>query len=105
MKRTLVLIAIFVCASGLAGAADKQLLGLMMPDAKVLAGANVLQVRSSPYGQYVWSKLPVGDPKFQEFVSATGFDPARDIVEIVAATADVQGGHNGLVAARGSFDV
>jgi hypothetical protein len=105
MKRTLVLIAIFACAGSFAAAADKQLLGLMMPDAKVLAGVNVLQVRNSPYGQYALSQFPVGDPHFQEFLQATGFDPTRDLTEIVAATADVQGGHKGLVAVRGNFDI
>ena len=105
MKQALVLIATFVCTSGLSPAIDKQLLGLMMPDAKVVAGVNVQQVRISPYGQYSLSKFPVTDPHFQEFVSATGFDPTRDITEIVAAAPDVQGGPKGLAAARGVFNV
>ena len=105
MKRTLVLIAIFVCASGFAAAADQQLLGLMMPDAKVLAGVNIVQVRNSPYGQYVLSQFPLNDPHFQEFLGATGFDPTRDITEIVAASTDPQAGHSGLVAVRGTFDI
>jgi hypothetical protein len=105
MKRTLVLIAILVSDAAFAAAADKQLLGLMMPDAKVLAGVNVLQARNSPYGQFLLSQIPVGDAHFQQFVRDTGFDPTRDVTEIVAASADVQGAHKGLVAARGAFDV
>ena len=34
-----------------ATAADPQLLNLVMPDAKVLAGVNVDQAKTSPFGQ------------------------------------------------------
>ena len=105
MKRTPVLIAIFVCAGSLASAADKQLLGLMMPDAKILAGANVVQLRNSPYGQFALSQVPLSDAHFQQFLAATGFDPTRDITEIVAAATDPHAGHTGLVAVRGTFDI
>jgi hypothetical protein len=104
MKRFLAGIAVLVCASGMLSAADRQLVGLMMPDAKVLAGANVVQLRGSPYGMYLLTQAPMNDPKFQQFVQSTGFDPTRDITEIVAASSDLRS-QSGLVAARGTFDI
>jgi hypothetical protein len=47
----------------------------------------------------------VNDAHYQEFLRATGFDPTRDLIEIVAASADPQGGPKGLVAVRGVFNV
>ena len=104
MKRFLAGIAVLVCASGMLPAADRQLVGLMMPDAKLLAGASVAQLRNSPYGLYLLTQGPMNDPNFQQFVQATGFDPTRDVTEIVAASADLQS-QSGLLAARGTFDI
>jgi hypothetical protein len=104
MKRFLAVSVVLICVSGMLSAADPQLVGLMMPDAKVLAGVNIVQAKASPYGQYLLSQIPLADPNFQQFVQATGFDPNRDITEIVAASANPQN-QSGLVAARGTFDV
>jgi len=104
MKRFLAVSVVLICVSGVLSAADPQLVGLMMPDAKVLAGVHIVQAKASPYGQYLLSQIPLADPNFQQFVQATGFDPTRDITEIVAASANPQN-QSGLVAARGTFDV
>src|SRR5689334_7673993 len=84
-------IIVITCVSGTVSAADGQLVGLMMPDAKVLAGMNIAQVRTSPYGQYLLAQIPLGHPEFQQFVQATGFDPIRDLTEVVAASSGVPG--------------
>ena len=85
-------------------AADQQLLSLVMPDAKALAGANVTQIKGSPFGQFLLSRIPTSLPEYQKFVTESGFDPTRDIIEVLAATADpVQ--HKGLIMVRGVFDV
>ena len=104
MKRFFAALVVVICVSGTISAADKQLLGLMMPDAKVLAGMNVMQVRTSPYGQYLLSQGPFSQPQFQQFIQATGFDPLRDITELVAATPGLPD-KTGLLAARGTFNV
>jgi len=105
MKKFFAALVVVICVSGTVSAADKQLLGLMMPEAKVLGGMNVLQVRSSPYGQYLLTQGPFNDPQFQQFVQATGFDPLNNITEIVAATPGVPGDNSGLAAVRGTFNV
>jgi hypothetical protein len=87
-----------------ARAADPQLLGLVMPDAQVLAGVNVDQAKATPFGQYVLSQIQTGDPKFQELINLTGFDPTRDVREVLVASNAVAGKHSGLMVARGMFD-
>jgi hypothetical protein len=88
-----------------AKAADPQLLNLMMPDAKVLAGVNVEQAKISPFGQYVLSQVKSQTSSgLQQLTALTGFDPTRDVHELLAATNGGSNNHAGLVAARGSFD-
>jgi hypothetical protein len=91
----------FVLSAGLLHAADPALLNLLMPDAKVVAGINVDQAVSSPFGQFLLSQLPSNDPGLAKFMAATGFDPRRDLHEILTGT-DAQ--EHGLVLAKGTFD-
>ncbi len=86
-------------------AADATLLNLVMPDAKVIAGADVDQAKTSPLGVYVLARMAPDDADFAKFVAATGFDPRRDLREIVIASNDVQAGRSHwLLAAKGAFD-
>ena len=88
-----------------AWAADSQLLNLIMPDAKVLAGVNVDQAKTSPFGQYVLSQVQSQTTNgLAELTALTGFDPTRDVHELLAATNGGAEAHSGLVAARGAFD-
>src|SRR5271156_6728519 len=86
--------------------ADPALLRLVMPDAKAIAGANVAQARTSAFGEYVLAHMQPEDAAFKRFIAATGFDPRRDIAEIVMAsnwesdTADSRW----LITARGAFN-
>lgn len=84
-----------------AWAVDTQLLNLVMPDAAVLAGVNVDQARTSAFGQYVLNQVQNTD--IQKLVAATGFDPTRDVQEVLAASG-APGSKTGLVLARGTFD-
>ena len=95
----------FVCIlTGIASAADAQLLRLVMPDAKVVSGIDFDRVKTTPFGQFVLSQLPAGDSALKEFTAATGFDPLQDIHEIVMASpADMQA-KSGLLLVRGRFD-
>jgi hypothetical protein len=98
-----------------AAAAGPSLLGLVMPDAKVVTGIEVSQSQASPFGQYVLSQMQLGT-NFDKLAAAIGFDPRRDLQEIVVATAEVQAPNQvpnqgpelsrdqtGLVLARGAF--
>lgn len=86
-------------------AADPQLLNLVMPDASVLAGINVQQTLSSPWGQYLLARFQANEGDLQNLIEATGFDPRRDVSEVLVGSAALPGTHTGLVAARGIFDV
>ena len=67
-------------------AADQQLLNMVMPDAKIVAGINVDSARNSPFGSFLLAQLPATDPSFQKFVNISGFNPRTDLQEILVAT-------------------
>lgn len=100
MRQIAVLLTL--CLSGTAFAADPQLMNLVMPDAKILAGVNATSAVASPLGQFILTKigqLPQG------FITATGFNPLQDVSEILAATAADPSNPGGLVLASGTFPV
>jgi len=88
-------------------AADPALLQMVMPDAQVLAGLQVNQAKSSPFGQYVLQHLSVNDTQLGKLASDTGFDPRRDVTEIVLASnwKSDSPGNRWLALADGSFNV
>jgi len=99
--RYIALASAFLSASSFLSAADPALLNLVMPDAQVVAGVNVAKAKTSIFGQFLLRQMP-DDGDFAKFINASGFDPRRDLQEVLMAS--TAGPHNGLVAARGSFD-
>jgi hypothetical protein len=95
--------AAFLLMAGLLSAADRQLVNLLMPDAKVVAGINVDQARNSTLGQFLLSHMQNGDEGFAKLAATTGFDPRRDLREVLMGTVG-HSGQQGLVLARGTFD-
>lgn len=91
------------CGALPAKAADPRLLGLVMPDAKVLAGVNVDQAKATPFGVYVLGQIAPQDQGLQQLATLLGFDPRRDVSELLVASTAVAG-HTGLAVARGVFD-
>lgn len=84
--------------------ADSSLLILVMPDAKVIAGLQVDQARNSPFGMYVLAHMQLDDPAFLKFMAATGFDPRRDVREVLIASNGLQyDPSHWLVLAKGAF--
>ena len=99
--------ALFYLAAGPARmlAADTGLLSLVMTDAKVIAGAQVTRVKNSPFGNFVLSHMQLDDPDFQKFMTASGFDPRRDLTElIIASNAVTNDPSRWLILAKGTFD-
>lgn len=89
-------------------AADARLLSLVMPGARVLAGVNVEQAKATPFGQAVLEHLARNEEALHQFSEVTGFDPRRDVREVLFASdggRDGNGRLQGLVLARGAFDV
>lgn len=103
MRQTAVLLGILVC--GTAFAADSQLMNLVMPDAKILAGVNASTAISSPLGQFLLSKLGQSGQMPTGLLAAIGFNPLQDVTEILAATAADPSNPGGLIMARGTFPV
>lgn len=96
--------ALLLAATTATAAVDPALLNLVMPDAKVITGIQVSQTLASPFGQYVLSQMQPGDQNFQDFLTATGFDPRHDLQQIVVATGDPSvTPHSALVLGRGTF--
>lgn len=96
-------LAACLAAARLAGAADPALLNLLPPRAPVVFGIQVEQSRYSPFGQFLLSRAAKEDADLREFIQAAGFDPRRDVAEIVGA--GLGPGKGGVVCVRGRFDV
>jgi hypothetical protein len=90
-----------------AAATSPDLLRLVMPDAKVVAGLQVSQTKNSAFGQFILAHMQVEDDAFKKFMTETGFDPRRDVTEIVMASNWEQSTPQSrwLVIARGSFNI
>jgi hypothetical protein len=96
-------VAALFCGVLPASAADPQMLNLVMPDAKVVAGVNVQQAIATPFGQYVLSLIAPQDQQLQSLATLTGLDPRKDVIELLVASTGAPV-HSGLALARGTFD-
>src|SRR5438067_13774287 len=105
MKAQILSATLLAAFSGVLSAADQQLLNLVMPDAKVIAGVNVEQAKGTQFGQYVLNQLQTHDAEMQKLVSLTGFDPRRDVREVLVASDGGPESKTGLALARGTFDI
>jgi hypothetical protein len=94
-------------------AADEAMLRLVPPGVSTIAGADFDRARSSPLGQTVLEVLNKENDDLEKFIAATGFDPRRDIREVIAAGDRIgphsspgpgQNSHRQLFIARGVFD-
>jgi hypothetical protein len=101
--QTLAAAALAAVFAGNLPAADPTLLNLVMPDAKVLAGVNVAQAKTSPFGQYILGQISDAHGGFNVAVAQLGFDPRQDLIEVLSASNGVA--PSGLVMATGTFNV
>lgn len=99
-------ICLTLAAATAAAGVTPALLNLVMPDATVVSGMNVDQSVTSPFGQYILSQMQFNDAEFAQFLAATGFDPRKDLHEILAATPlnASSAPHTGLILGRGVFN-
>ena len=102
--RILITATIATTFAGVLPAVDPNLLGLVMPDAKVLAGVNVVSARNSPFGQYVLAQMAPHNEELQKMAVLTGFDPRQDLIELLAASNGAPGAYSGLALATGTFN-
>ena len=60
---------------------------------------------SGQFGQFILNQMQTHDSEMQKLVELTGFDPRRDVRELLVASDGTPGGKTGLAAAKGNFDV
>src|SRR5690242_10879057 len=102
MKFRCLAVTLLSAMAALASPADPQLLKLVMPDAKVVSGVDLDRIKAAPFGQFFLSQLPA-DAAFEQFVAATGFDPRRDVHEVLMASPGDPQRKSGLLLVRGAF--
>src|SRR5437868_204911 len=92
----------FLATSAMA-AVDPALVALAPPDTKAFVGIQVDQAQSSALGRYLLSQ---SDPStgIDKFAILTGFDPRRDLSQILIASNGKQAGQaSALILGRGVF--
>lgn len=105
-----ILISSFTLAAlALSGlAADSGLVQLLPANPRVVAGIHVDQSISSPFGRYLLDQMKDDDAEFRRFVDLSGFDPRRDLREVIvanyASTNPESKKERVIIAAKGSFD-
>ena len=105
MHQAATLFAALLALAPLVSAADSALLDLIMPDAKIVFGANVSRIVASPLGKsFTAGKEAQVGAALAGFTAATGFNPARDLEEILVASTGGPKDAPTLVLLRGIFD-
>jgi hypothetical protein len=89
----------------LVAAADAELLKLIAPDARMVAGVNVAKSKATPFGRFLVAQIKEGDKDFQDFVALTQFDPRRDVSQILIAAPGTGVEKGGVVIVSGTFNV
>jgi hypothetical protein len=97
-------LSVALLAAASAWAADPALLALVPAEAKVIVGVDVSRTTGSPLGQFFLSQMKQDDPDFARFITTTGFDPRRDVRELLFASDNQTRKNHGLVLARGVFN-
>lgn len=103
-RMTLPALALAAAMSLPMAAADPAMLKAVMPDAEFVAGADIDKVMNSPFGQFALSKIGAEEDKLQKMIEMTGFDPRRDLREVLVASKNLNGKGNAVVMVRGTFD-
>lgn len=97
--------ALLTLATAIAGlAADPALLGMLPAGSPFLAGIHADQIKSSRFGQFLLDQMKSEEANLNKFIDATGFDPRRDLTELIVASSDTTGKGKSIVLARGRFD-
>lgn len=104
MRLSALILASLLTAGILSAAVDPGLLALVPANTQLISGVHVDQSRVSPFGQFIISQIQTHPGDLQKLIDATGFDPRKDVVEVMMASDGQKQNPAGLVLARGSFD-
>ena len=104
MKFSIRSLAVFAFAAVAALGADPQLLSLIPPEAQVIGGVSVQSTAGSPFGQFLLSQMKQDDPRLARLITATGFDPRKDVRELMFASDTGAANGQGMIVALGVFN-
>jgi hypothetical protein len=99
--------SLLLASSTLFAAVDQGLLDLVPAGTRVVAGLQVDKSKVSPLGQYLLGQMRSDEPGMQKLIDQTGFDPRRDLQEVLIATSGPKQNVNHppfTIIARGTFD-
>ena len=108
--RRLALLSFLLAASSVlvSAAVDQGLLALVPSGSKLIGGIDMDHAKTSPLWQYFASKTRNDNNKdFAEFVQRTGFDPRRDLQQVLFATSGPSKAGQAertTILGRGNFD-
>ena len=104
MFRSLVLAGAFLLGSSSLFAVDQGLLDLVPAGTRVISGVQAEKIKGSPLGQYLMAHMQQENENLQHFIQSTGFDPRRDVQELLfVSNGDPQQPQMAVIA-RGYFD-
>jgi hypothetical protein len=90
-----------------AASVDPGLLALVPESTVVLTAVDADATRSSEFGQYILQRMDAEDQHLQRFVAETGFDPRRDLQNVLFASSNerrTQARSQFAILGRGTFD-
>jgi hypothetical protein len=95
-----------LCFGVMSWAADGALVQMLPGSPRMIAGMNMAQSVNSPLGRFFLSQMKDDDQRLKQFIEMTGFDPRRDLQELIVANYDgaTAAKSHSLVVARGNFD-
>lgn len=91
---------VIIAAATAAFAVDPVAVKMVPADAKIIGGMDLTRAKGSPFGKYILSQMKFEDKDLAEIMELTGFDPRRDLREVVFAGAP----NNAFMVAKGTFD-
>lgn len=103
-------VSLLALLSTAAFAADASLVQMLPGSPRMVAGINMQQSVNSPLGRFLLNQMKDDDQGLRKFIEATGFDPRRDLHELIVANYDSPAaasagakGHS-VIVAKGNFD-
>ncbi|BDC50419.1 hypothetical protein F183_A27350 [Bryobacterales bacterium F-183] len=96
-------VALTGAALSASAAVDPALSALIPADATMVSGVHVAQAKNSAFGRFVLSQMESDDAGFRKFITETGFDPRRDLTELVVATVSSGEKMEPVIVGRGVF--
>jgi hypothetical protein len=97
------IVLILLISASIAGAVDPVLLDQVMPEAKVFAGINIADISTSPLARMALAQSESGSEQIKALTRTIGFDPLKDVREILIASTGEAKDSRSLVLLRGSF--